>query len=476
MRAFLTRLLKGLKLGKFHLTDIRPDDLMTLSDPPSSRQFAFEARSDARSVSCLGPDTMADFQRKIIDLLVCPVSRERIEVLPTIVVGDAIKQGVLVSQDLNQTVGRISNFQIDLVRYSEKEDICDLRAKIKSGDLPARLSTEPGFTFKAPSSAIYKFSGDWRPIDGTDLVTDCTLGQSSIHFTIHNTTKIHFRAHPWSGLTEIRLNSRLLETLDLFEPHTSVPRDFVIAVDKEGSPMAVEIRATGRRNEMSMGNQCLFSGCSIQNDTQIPIVFKKKLGVRGAEFDYRFFEILKTVPVAGLVLDIGGGNRQIDDARYVNLDYAPFAEPDIIGDALQLPFKNDAFDFVYSSGVFEHLKDPKKAAEEVFRVTKPGGRILIGIAFMQPIHSEGQHFFNCTVWGIQELFQKFQIDDVTWEGSMSYLVDWMTRCTHIDRLAPAEEIDQVLKTIKGWDALVTPEKLKYIANGVWCLGTKTPKV
>lgn len=471
MYASLAGYFKRFRQKKIPPISVLKDVLTTSLDMPSPRKFTFALNADEQALSNLGPADMAAFQRKLIDALVCPVSKGRVEVLPLVVVGDAIKDGVIVSLDLNRAVGRISNFQIDLVRFSETDDICNLRAKFECGDLPVRLSTECGATFEGPSSTIYTFSGDWRPIDGKDLVTDCSAGESGIYFTTGSTTQIHFRAHPWSGLVEIWLDSQLVETLDLFEPHTSVPRDFVVPVGR-GQKVAVEIRATGRRNEMSMGHQCLFSGCSIQTESQVPIVFRKNLGVRGANFDHRFFQILDGVPPSGLVLDVGGGNRQIDDARYVNLDYAPYAEPDVIGDALALPFRDDSFDFVYSSGVFEHLKDPKKAAEEIYRITKPGGRILIGIAFMQPIHSEGQHFFNCTVWGIRELFSMFQIEDVTWEGSMSYLVEWMINCTHLDRIAPAGEIDQVVRTIKGWDALVTPEKLKYIANGVWCVGTK----
>jgi SAM-dependent methyltransferase len=131
---------------------------------------------------------------------------------------------------------------------------------------------------------------------------------------------------------------------------------------------------------------------------------------------------------------------------------------------------------VYSSGVFEHLRNPIAAAQEIYRVTKPGGRILIGIAFMQPIHSEGQHFFNCTPWGIKELFGKFEINDISWEGSLGYLVEWMLRTTHVDRFVAKEEIAPVLEAIRRWDTFIEYGRLKYIANGVWCVGTKTAQL
>jgi SAM-dependent methyltransferase len=273
-------------------------------------------------------------------------------------------------------------------------------------------------------------------------------------------------------MVQILVNDSLLTTVDLFAAHTTVPRSVAVPIDTLGEEVAVEIRASGESNPLSMGRQCLFRGCSIADETQTPIKYEKRTAVRGAEFDRRFWDMLASVPPSGLVLDLGGGNRQISDSRYVNLDYAPYAEPDVIGDALQLPFLDGVFDLVYSTGVFEHLRDPILAAQEVHRVTKPGGRILVGIAFMQPIHSEGQHYFNCTPWGIQELFKQFKINDVSWEGSLSFLVEWMLRATHVDRVVGEEDIGAVLDSLKRWDALITHEKLKYIANGIWCDGTK----
>jgi SAM-dependent methyltransferase len=46
-------------------------------------------------------------------------------------------------------------------------------------------------------------------------------------------------------------------------------------------------------------------------------------------------------------------------------------------DAEALPFDDGAFDFVYSWGVIHHTPNPERAAREVVRVTKPGGRICV---------------------------------------------------------------------------------------------------
>ncbi|WP_436928672.1 methyltransferase domain-containing protein [Halosimplex halobium] len=47
------------------------------------------------------------------------------------------------------------------------------------------------------------------------------------------------------------------------------------------------------------------------------------------------------------------------------------------GDAERLPFKDDTFDVVWSSGSIEYWPDPVAALAECRRIAKPGGQVLI---------------------------------------------------------------------------------------------------
>jgi len=47
------------------------------------------------------------------------------------------------------------------------------------------------------------------------------------------------------------------------------------------------------------------------------------------------------------------------------------------GDAEKIPFSDNKFDVVYSLWVLEHLRNPAKFFEEVFRVLKPGGILIL---------------------------------------------------------------------------------------------------
>lgn len=49
----------------------------------------------------------------------------------------------------------------------------------------------------------------------------------------------------------------------------------------------------------------------------------------------------------------------------------------VVGDTLQLPFSKGTFDIVISTEVIEHTIDPKKAINEIYRVLKPGGTVVL---------------------------------------------------------------------------------------------------
>lgn len=49
------------------------------------------------------------------------------------------------------------------------------------------------------------------------------------------------------------------------------------------------------------------------------------------------------------------------------------------GNIKELPFEDNSFDGVVSARVFQYLDDPVKALSEIFRVLKPGGKVVISV-------------------------------------------------------------------------------------------------
>ncbi len=415
------------------------------------------------------PDSLtsaAIVQQKLLNRLACPVTRGELKVLPLIRTAGAIKEALLWSPRLGAIVGEIKNYQIDFVRFHPVLDKDTIQARIDQGQLPSYETQQEVWVTIPPDNKMFVYSGDWSPIDDM-VVTDCVSTPAIIRWQIDKTCRIIFGAHPWSGIVEVLVDKKVIYQIDLYEPHTTIPRSVVVEPTLPNTPSEILVRATGTQSAPSMGHQCLFSGCEIATGRFGPSHFEKKLRVRGASYSERFKELLSAVPNAGLCLDIGGGNRQIDDQRYVNLDYAAYEEPDVIGDALNLPFEADTFDLIYSTGVIEHLKDPIRAGKEIHRVTKSGGRALIGMAFLQPIHSEGQHFFNATIWGLQEVLSDFVILNTWWDGNLRFTIEWMLKCVDLQHKADPTEYQMFFDLLEKWDPLVSQDRLKYVASGVW---------
>lgn len=91
------------------------------------------------------------------------------------------------------------------------------------------------------------------------------------------------------------------------------------------------------------------------------------------------------------LLDVGGGPGYFADAfraagaRYTPLDadvgelsgLGGLAPGTVIGSGMALPFADGSFDVTYSSNVLEHVNDPWRMADEMVRVTKPGGTVFL---------------------------------------------------------------------------------------------------
>lgn len=103
-------------------------------------------------------------------------------------------------------------------------------------------------------------------------------------------------------------------------------------------------------------------------------------------------QVAQFAPVSGAwVLDVGGGPGYFAQgfrgagARYIALDadageLSGLGEPEpgsVLGSGMDLPFADGSFDITYSSNVLEHVPDPWRMADEMVRVTRPGGLVFI---------------------------------------------------------------------------------------------------
>lgn len=57
----------------------------------------------------------------------------------------------------------------------------------------------------------------------------------------------------------------------------------------------------------------------------------------------------------------------------------------VIGDVCELPFDDNSFSLILATDIIEHVDDDKKAVEEMFRVLRTGGFMLISVPTFQSL-------------------------------------------------------------------------------------------
>jgi glycosyltransferase involved in cell wall biosynthesis/ubiquinone/menaquinone biosynthesis C-methylase UbiE len=67
----------------------------------------------------------------------------------------------------------------------------------------------------------------------------------------------------------------------------------------------------------------------------------------------------------------------------------------VLHDAEELPFETGTFDLVYSNGVLHHTPNTSAAVAEIFRVLKPGGRVIVMVYAETSLH-----YWRNLVWEI----------------------------------------------------------------------------
>jgi len=135
----------------------------------------------------------------------------------------------------------------------------------------------------------------------------------------------------------------------------------------------------------------------------------------------------------GVMFDVGVGERpyarEFDGhvTRYFGLEYPPVVfgnlNPDlwdyievvhgiidVFGDGHELPLASASVDTVMSLEVLEHVPEPERCVAEMARVLKPGGRALITVPFIAPLHQLPYDFRRFTPEGLRALLARHGLE------------------------------------------------------------------
>lgn len=115
--------------------------------------------------------------------------------------------------------------------------------------------------------------------------------------------------------------------------------------------------------------------------------------------------------------DLSAGMIEVGRARHPEVDF-------VQGDAMNLPFEDNTFDAVTISYGLRNVPDPKRALEEMSRVTRPGGRLLV-CEFSTPTSVLLRAGYSLHLQYVMPLVARFaSSDDVAYDYLAESILDW----------------------------------------------------
>ena len=407
---------------------------------------------------------------QLLKIIRSPLSGQDVILKPSLIKAGEPAEGIIL--DSEEVVGKLSNGKFDfLLSHTDK---LKLTHQLSQGlKLPEYIDLEFKKELLHFSDSRLTYDNSWRIHADRLLLNDGF--SSSNKLTIESSKAINchilFHAHPWSGFAQIKLDGVLLDEIDLFNPGNSMEKRYEINLDDKHH--YIEIIPTNKKSKDSQGTQVIFEKIYFVYDEKVPITEVKENFINyGNPFPQIFVDLAKNVASDGVILDVGGGIRQLGDERYVNVEYSKYPQPHVFADAENLPFKDNCVDLVLCQGMLEHVSNPFKVAEEIYRILKPNGYVYADMAFMQPVHSQPYHYFNATLWGMESLFKKFRKIECSSFGKLSEVIEWILRESGVRKYVKSTEYESVISQVKSWDSLVKDDRLVYVASGIRFVGQK----
>ena len=123
----------------------------------------------------------------------------------------------------------------------------------------------------------------------------------------------------------------------------------------------------------------------------------------------------------GLVLDVGAGTSRFVQDRFsteselIRVDLSRNDPVNVVCSVTSLPFRNGAFELVLAFRILQHVRREREALEEILRVTKPGGTIVVAVAnrdswTLLSLHRDNQKLRKRIPYPHYELYRRVELE------------------------------------------------------------------
>ena len=118
-------------------------------------------------------------------------------------------------------------------------------------------------------------------------------------------------------------------------------------------------------------------------------------------------------PDNSVVLNLGSGTNRVHPEIF-NIDIFAFKNVDIVADINDMPLRDEVVDGIVCDTVLEHLREPLGALQEMSRIMRPGGTLILSVPFLYPYHSSPDDFFRWTEEGIRHVLKRtnFHVEEL----------------------------------------------------------------
>ena len=154
--------------------------------------------------------------------------------------------------------------------------------------------------------------------------------------------------------------------------------------------------------------------------------------------DKQLLQVVKYI--SGDLLDVGSGEQVYKSfleeysKTYTSLDWQSSqheVEPDIKADLnRELPLESRSYDTVFMISVIEHLSNPLRAIQEIDRIMRLDGKLIVQVPWMWRTHEEPFDYFRFTPYALEELMKGVNLEIIYFEAMGSIFTTVALKMTY----------------------------------------------
>ena len=117
----------------------------------------------------------------------------------------------------------------------------------------------------------------------------------------------------------------------------------------------------------------------------------------------------------------------------------------VIGDGCNMEFQDERYDTVINIQVLEHVYEPIAMMQEMCRVLKPGGHLIMLVPQTSTLHMIPHHYYNFTRFWIEESLQRNGMEQLelsplggVWSSMASHLVYFVFQSVRFNSMSSSE--------------------------------------